>query len=106
MLRHPEAKIVCNGKAINMIRQFHAADQLIRNIPEKLVTHSAFYSVVRQVASWIGIKISKESLAKGIGKALPLIGAPINAGMTYYTFKPMANRLKKHLRSQALTNIG
>ena len=26
MLRHPEAKIVCNGKAINMIRQFHAAD--------------------------------------------------------------------------------
>ena len=26
MLRHPEARIVCNGKAINMIRQFHAAD--------------------------------------------------------------------------------
>ena len=93
------------GKAINAILA-KLSDQLIRNIPEKLVTHSAFYSVVRQVASWIGIKISKESLAKGIGKALPLIGAPINAGMTYYTFKPMANRLKKHLRSQALTNIG
>lgn len=26
MLRHPEARIVCNGKAINMIRQFHATD--------------------------------------------------------------------------------
>ena len=26
VLRHPEARIVCNGKAINMIRQFHAAD--------------------------------------------------------------------------------
>lgn len=26
MLRHPEARVVCNGKAINMIRQFHAAD--------------------------------------------------------------------------------
>ena len=26
MLRHPEARIVCNGKAVNMIRQFHATD--------------------------------------------------------------------------------
>lgn len=26
MLRHPEATIVCNGKAINLIRQFHAAE--------------------------------------------------------------------------------
>ena len=26
VLRHPEARIVCNGKAINMIRQFHATD--------------------------------------------------------------------------------
>lgn len=26
MIRHPETTIVCNGKAINMIRQFHAAE--------------------------------------------------------------------------------
>lgn len=26
MLRHPEARIVCNGKSINMIRQFHCTD--------------------------------------------------------------------------------
>ena len=26
VLRHPEARIVCNGKAINMIRQYHATD--------------------------------------------------------------------------------
>ena len=26
MLRHPEARIVCNGKAVNMIRQFHCTD--------------------------------------------------------------------------------
>ena len=26
MLRHPEAVIVCNGKAVNMIRQFHCTD--------------------------------------------------------------------------------
>ena len=26
MLRHPEATIVCNGKAVNLIRQFHCTD--------------------------------------------------------------------------------
>ena len=26
MLRHPEARIVCNGKSLNMIRQFHSTD--------------------------------------------------------------------------------
>ena len=26
MLRHPEAKIVCSGKAVNLIRQFHCTD--------------------------------------------------------------------------------
>ena len=26
MLRHPEATIVCNGKILNMIRQFHWTD--------------------------------------------------------------------------------
>lgn len=26
MIRYPEARIVCNGKSVNMIRQFHCAD--------------------------------------------------------------------------------
>ena len=26
MIRHPEATIVCNGKSLNMIRQFHCTD--------------------------------------------------------------------------------
>lgn len=26
MIRHPEARIVCNGKSLNMIRQFHCTD--------------------------------------------------------------------------------
>ncbi len=42
-----------------------------------------------KIAQWIGIK--------GMGKVLPLVGAPISATITYYTFRPMARRLKKHL---------
>jgi len=50
-----------------------------------------------KIAQWIGINMTKESFAKGVGKVLPLVGAPISATITYYTFRPMARRLKSHL---------
>ena len=50
-----------------------------------------------KIAQWIGINMTKESFAKGVGKVLPLVGAPISATITYYTFRPMAKRLKAHL---------
>lgn len=58
-------------------------------------TVMAQYAV--KIAQWIGINMTKESFAKGMGKVLPLVGAPISATITYYTFRPMARRLKKHL---------
>ena len=50
-----------------------------------------------KIAQWIGINMTREGFAKGVGKVLPLVGAPISATITYYTFRPMARRLKKHL---------
>ena len=50
-----------------------------------------------KIAQWIGLNMTKESFAKGVGKVLPLVGAPVSATITYYTFRPMARRLKKHL---------
>ena len=58
-------------------------------------TVMAHYAV--KIAQWIGINMTKESFAKGVGKVLPLVGAPISATITYYTFRPMARRLKRHL---------
>jgi len=50
-----------------------------------------------KIAQWIGVNMTKEGFAKGVGKILPLVGAPVSATITYYTFRPMARRLKKHL---------
>lgn len=52
---------------------------------------------VIKIAQWIGVDLTKESFAKGAGKVLPLVGAPISATITFYTFRPMARRLKRHL---------
>ena len=61
-------------------------------ISETVIAH---YAV--KIAQWIGVNMTKEGFAKGVGKVIPLVGAPISATITYYTFRPMARRLKKHL---------
>ena len=76
------------------------ATQVAIRLPKEALTKYAIYNVAKQVAKWIGIKLTKDGFAKGVAKIVPLIGAPISAGVTYWTFKPMANKLKKHLDEQ------
>ncbi|MBR4391832.1 MAG: hypothetical protein IKT08_06995 [Bacteroidales bacterium] len=72
------------------------ATQMSKNASVKISeTVIAHYAV--KIAQWIGVNMTKESFAKGVGKVIPLVGAPISATITYYTFRPMARRLKKHL---------
>ena len=66
-------------------------------MPKQALTKHAIYNISKQVAKWIGIKLTKDSFSKGISKVIPLIGAPISASLTYWTFKPMANKLKRYL---------
>ena len=72
------------------------ATQMSKNAGAKISeTVLAHYAV--KIAQWIGVNMTKEGFAKGVGKVIPLVGAPISATITYYTFRPMARRLKKHL---------
>ena len=70
--------------------------QVSRNAGIK-ISEGVMVHYVIKIAQWIGINMTKEGFAKGVGKVLPLVGAPISATITYYTFRPMARRLKKHL---------
>lgn len=76
------------------------AGQAVKRIPQIGLTKFGFYNVAKQIGKWIGIKLTKDSFAKGVGKAIPLVGAPVSAALTYWTFKPMATKLKKYLDSQ------
>lgn len=76
------------------------AKQVAIRLPKQALTKYAIYNVAKQVAKWIGIKLTKDSFARSLSKVIPLIGAPISASVTYWTFKPMATRLKKHLDEQ------
>lgn len=73
------------------------AQQVAVRLPKQALAKYAIYNISKQVAKWIGVKLTKDSFSRGISKVIPLVGAPISAGLTYWTFKPMANKLKKYL---------
>ena len=79
------------------------------NVPKKLVqqalTKGTIYPIVKKIATAIGVKMTKQIFAKGVGKIIPIIGAVASGGITYALFKPMSLRLKKYLASLPTASI-
>ena len=75
------------------------AGQVAHRLPRQALTKTAYYPVVKLVGRWIGVQITKQSFARGLSKAIPIIGAATSAALTAALMWPMANRLRKHLRT-------
>lgn len=86
------------GKVAGMI-----SEQVAKKLPQKALTQGAIYPIVKKVASYLGIQMTKQTFAKTVSNAIPVVGAVVSGGLTLATFLPMAKRLKKHLSSLELT---
>lgn len=84
------------NEAIQKISE-NLAKEIVKRLPKYALTKTVIYPIVKQVAKWIGIKLTKDSFAKGLGKIVPILGGVISGGLTYVTFKPGAKKLKKTL---------
>lgn len=80
------------------------AEQVARRVPRMALTRTAWYPLIKQIAKWIGISLTKTSFARGAAKIVPIVGGAVSAGVTAATMTPMANRLKNHLRELPLAN--
>ena len=49
--------------------------------------------------------MTKQIFAKGVAKVVPVLGAVTSGGLTFATFKPMAEKLRKHLASGELASV-
>lgn len=92
------------GIAVNKIAQT-AAQRTSKKLAELALTKTFFYPIVKQVVIALGGKMTKEIFAKTVSKTIPLLGAGLSGGITYYTFKPMANKLKEHLSKFDLCDV-
>lgn len=75
-----------------------AALQVEKSLANKALTKGIIYPIVKKTAEKLGVKITKEIFAKGVGKVVPILGGFISGGLTFVTFKPLAVRLKEYLK--------
>lgn len=82
------------------------AANVAKKLPQQALTKGLIYPVVKKVAGYIGVSMTKKMFASGVAKAIPLVGAVFSGGLTLATFLPMSKRLQKHLASLELTKPG
>ncbi|GGO61569.1 hypothetical protein GCM10010910_09690 [Microbacterium nanhaiense] len=80
------------------------AANVAKKLPQKALTKGLIYPVVKKVAGYIGVSMTKKMFASGVAKAIPVVGAVLSGGLTLGTFLPMSKRLQKHLASLELTH--
>lgn len=69
-----------------------------KQISQRALTKTAWYGPVKSTLKLIGIKVTKDSFAKTVTKAVPVASGVISGGMTIVALRTQSQRLRKHLR--------
>ena len=69
------------------------AKQAMKKIPQKALTKTFYYPLVKGIAKAFGAKMTKEVFAKGVSKAIPIVGGVLSGGITLISMRPMGMRL-------------
>lgn len=104
--------IICFGVmygvagANNVIKAM--ANGLAKGISKKIMstalTKGTIYPIIKNVAKWFGVKMTKSLLAGAVQKSLPVVGGVIGGGITFVSFKPCCDKLKMSLQDTLLSN--
>lgn len=80
------------------------AKGISKKIMTTALTKGTIYPIIKNVAKWFGVKMTKKLLAGFVQKSIPLVGAVIGGGLTFFSFKPCCDNLKESLRNTMLSN--
>ena len=70
-----------------------AGAEIGKKVARQALTKTAWYPLLKKVASVLGIKITKQTVQGTITKSVPVIGGIVSGVITYKTFKPLGSRL-------------
>lgn len=84
------------------------ASGLAKGIGKKIMstalTKGTLYPIVKSIAKWFGVKMTKKLLVGMVQKSLPIVGSVVGGGITYVSFKPCCDKLKASLQNTLLSN--
>lgn len=77
---------------------------LSKKFMQTAVTKGTIYPVLKKVAGVFGARLNKQITSKAIQNSVPVAGAVIGGGITFFSFKSCGEKLKKTLRDTYLSN--
>lgn len=80
------------------------AKGISKKIMSTALTKGTLYPIVKSVAKWFGVKMTKKLLTGVVQKSLPIVGSVVGGGITYVSFKPCCDKLKESLLDTLLSN--
>lgn len=90
-----------SASAVRLISS-NLSKQALKKLPQKALTKTFYYPIIKKTASMIGVKVTKDSFAKSVSKAIPILGGIVSGGITYASMKPMGNRLNAVLNESII----
>lgn len=69
------------------------AKQIMKKLPQKALTRTFYYPVVKTICKFFGVSMTKNVFAKGVSKVVPILGGVVSGGITFATLRPMGQRL-------------
>ena len=75
-----------------------------KKLINKALTKGTIYPIVKSVAKWFNVRMTKEIFAGFFKKSIPVVGGLIGGGITYLSFKPCCEKLKTTLQDTILSN--
>ena len=87
------------GSAVKLLGTLaeRLSEEVGKRLPRQALTKYGLYNLSKNVAKWLGFRLTKDALGRGASKIVPIIGGFISAGVTFFTLRQMARRLQRHL---------
>ena len=73
------------------------AKTALKKIPQKALTKTFWYPMIKKICSFVGYTLTKKTLASGVSKVIPVIGGVISGTINFASMMPMARRLNDTL---------
>ncbi len=96
------------GGVTNSVTKFAtdvAQKGIAKTIERQALTKTFFYTPMKKVLRVLGVNLTKQTFAKGVSKVVPVVGGVVSGGLTYASFKPGAERLRRYLRELPTSGI-
>lgn len=80
------------------------AKHIAKSLPQKALTKTFYYPIVKSIAKKVGIHMNKQIFADAVASAIPVLGGVLSGGLTLAMFRPNCMKLRKNLMSYNLCN--